>query len=276
MRSRVHFAQFLAALYLLCFLAAGLAPRASADEDVARWMPLGIGSRWVYDSHSETQVTLGKLQHVAEMNGEVVVTMEAAAQSDPNVRVMRSFIRNQTQQGNEITAVRTDLLSYSEGSLLWHANGLEQSGAFFETQGLDRLDPPHVLLKSPFSSGIRWRVGSRTSDHHELEGEQIPMMGEEIESAEYASVETVTTPAGTFDDCLKVVYKKTVSANLPASQAPDAGGSGAEKRIEWFAPGIGVVQRSFETTSQVRRPDGLEIRMTTTSTERLTRYEIKP
>lgn len=268
--------RFLAARCFLCSLAVLLTPQASAREDVARWMPLGVGSRWVYDSHSETRATVGKLQHAAEMTGEVVVTVEGVAQSDPDVRVMRSFIRNQTQLGNEITAVRTDHLSYSEGSLLWHANGLEQAGAFFETQGLERLDPPHVLLISPFASGMRWRVGSRTSDHYEFEGEQVPLMGEEIESAEYASVETVTTPAGTFDDCLKVVYRTTVSATLPANQAPDAGGSGVEQRIEWFAPGIGVVKRSFETSSHVRRPDGLDIHMTTTSTELLTSYEIKP
>ncbi len=281
MGSRVRAARhrawrFFAAACCLGSLAVLLSPRASAGEDVARWMPLGIGSRWVYDSHSESRASLGELQHAAEMTGEVVVTVEGVAQSDPDVRVMRSFIRNQTQLGNEITVVRTDHLSYSDGSLLWHANGLEQAGAFFETRSLDRLDPPHVLLKSPFARGMRWRVGSRTSDHYEFEGEQVPLMGEEIESAEYASVETVTTPAGTFDDCLKVVYRTTVSATLPANQAPDAGGSGVEQRIEWFAPGIGVVKRSFETSSHVRRPDGLDIHMTTTSTELLTSYEIKP
>ena len=281
MASRIRSARhgmwrFLAAAFFVSVLAAGPAPRASSGDDITRWMPLGVGSRWVYDSHSETQASLGNLRHAAEMNGEVVVTVEGTLHSDPNVRVMRSFIRNQTQLGNEVTAVRTDHLSYSEGSLLWHANGLEQSGAFFQTQGLDRLDPPHVLLQSPFTSGVRWRVGSRTNDHHEFEGEQIPLMGEEIESAEYSHVESVTTPAGTFDNCLKVIYKTTVSANLPAKLAPGAGGNGFERRIEWFAPGIGVVKRSFETTSQVRRPDGLDIRMTTTSTELLTSYQIKP
>ena len=86
-----------------------------------------------------------------------------------------------------------------------------------------------------------------------------------VEKGKVVAKETVKTPAGTFEDCLKIEYwyaKETEKAD--ATQPTASGTSGIESTTLWLAPNVGIV-KFIRVSADSKVKKSLE----------LTQYEIK-
>ena len=87
-----------------------------------------------------------------------------------------------------------------------------------------------------------------------------------VEKGKVTAKETVKTPAGTFEDCLKIAYWYAKGTEKEEATKPTSSGtSGMELTRLWLAPNVGIVKFiRVSATSKVEK--SLE----------LTEYEIKP
>ena len=85
--------------------------------------------------------------------------------------------------------------------------------------------------------------------------------------------ETVETPAGTFEDCLKIEYRtETVMPTLPGEGGPKAGESVATL---WLAPNVGIVKFRKQTEKPLIQEMSPVEATTQVKTFELKKYEIK-
>jgi hypothetical protein len=116
-------------------------------------------------------------------------------------------------------------------------------------------DPPLFYFNSAAVSGKSWEVGMMKSG--------------DIKSFVYAKGagrETVTVPAGTFKDCLKVVYSSDdISGTIDMWGKSFTINSGKRRGIYWIADGVGVVKEMEVVTSGAESlgPDGKPIQLDT-------------
>ncbi|MDE0484470.1 MAG: hypothetical protein OXI67_17970 [Candidatus Poribacteria bacterium] len=94
--------------------------------------------------------------------------------------------------------------------------------------------------------------------------------------------ETVETPAGKFEDCLKVEYRtETTAAMTPAPPPDEVESPGETVTTVWYAPNIGIVKFHQETNyiflEMIPDDEGLPVPPgPKIVTYELKRYEIKP
>ncbi len=75
------------------------------------------------------------------------------------------------------------------------------------------------------------------------EGEQLVIDFTILETAIISSTETVETPAGKFEDCLKVEYRtKTTAAMTPVQPPDEVELPGETVTTVWYAPNVGIVK----------------------------------
>ncbi len=98
------------------------------------------------------------------------------------------------------------------------------------------------------------------------------------ETGNILSAETVETPAGTFEDCLKVEYRTATKMEVsPPEQHETSEPPGESVTTLWFAPNVGIVKFYQETEDILLKtiPDPNLQSSATIKTFELTRYEIK-
>ena len=105
-----------------------------------------------------------------------------------------------------------------------------------------------------------------------------------VETGNVTGTEAVETPAGTFEDCLRIEYRTDATTKTVAPEAAAALG-GIEPEIQeqkdvslatlWLAPNVGIVKFVHnQQLSEVEEEVGME--PPEEKTLELTRYEIKP
>lgn len=114
------------------------------------------------------------------------------------------------------------------------ANGIFEH-AYQEDGEPEIKDPPDYLLKYPIQVGASWEDAYKT----EMLQQKIPVT---IKSTIESVAETVTVPAGTFNNCVKVrgVGKAKKSMGLFGAAKIDV------ESITWMCPGVGVVKSLLE------------------------------
>lgn len=137
-------------------------------------------------------------------------------------------------EGKRVTPVE---YKFKSGSifyfLLGDANG---AGRFARQRSTDVepeiTSPPYYYIKYPIQAGTNWEVKCETF----LLKERLPItLNKTIESTD----ETVTVPAGTFNNCLKVKAIGKTEKNL--GYMLGVAKISVEEHI-WYAPGIGLVK----------------------------------
>ena len=97
-----------------------------------------------------------------------------------------------------------------------------------------------------------------------------------VETGKVLGTENVETPAGTFEDCLKIEYRtETKVETFPPDQAPNPPGKSVTTL--WVAPDIGIVkfhQKTEDALLKIIPLPGLKT-STTVKTLELKRYEVK-
>lgn len=114
-----------------------------------------------------------------------------------------------------------------------------------------RDGPKHFILRSPFAVGTKWSLTSQLT----LVESVFYEAGERIRDREVpvtldysiaSAGETVTVPAGTFRDCLKV--SASGSAIVRVNQGANFGHVDVE-HTDWYAPGVGLVRSERRESS---------------------------
>ena len=141
-----------------------------------------------------------------------------------------------------------------------------------EAHDFHLLPTPVVFDKEWTATQISGSITLKLEIQSPIPNLQIPGGDQEsipialVEKGKVAAKETVKTPAGTFEDCLKIEYwyaKATEKAE--ATKPTSSGTSGIELTTLWLAPNVGIVKFvRVSATSKVEK--SLE----------LTQYEIKP
>lgn len=174
--------------------------------DRKSFYPLGENQKWTYQLTS----TVGEYQ-----TGAVVVTnMPKRELSGQSVTPRKIEARGQTafsfvgEDSKGIYVLAQQALSSSEPSI--------------------NANPPYDLYR-PFEKGTKWEYLSRIST------EDTATIRATIQSDD----ETVTVPAGTFENCLKVVAQGEKVKNL-GDFMQDAKIS--QDEISWYCPGVGLVK----------------------------------
>ncbi|MGB9619688.1 MAG: hypothetical protein ACPL7K_04705, partial [Armatimonadota bacterium] len=126
-------------------------------------------------------------------------------------------------------------------------------------------DPPLLYYTGDADRGVSWEVGV--------------MREREITNpvtARGAGRETVTVPAGTFKDCLKVVYwGDRISGTMEMWDKTFTLTGGRSRGIYWIADGVGVV-KELEVATTIAETEGPGGKKVTVEAASCTVSELRP
>ena len=225
-------------LILACIIVAPLIACAADDKNV---MPLAVGNKWEYSVTEIGVTSIGEGENSRSMqtesDGICVEDVVSEKERRPNGDVVYKH-RSTTNmeaglhtEANELT-VESYLMASKDGISVIASRVL----------GLDELlstkwveyNPPLMLFGTGISPGKKWQVGTVKEDKL-----RMPM------TAQVAGYETVTVPAGTFKDCLKIyVTCGNVKGSTGSGKDKATIKSGSSLSTVWVFPSIGVVKES--------------------------------
>jgi hypothetical protein len=206
----------------------------AADSPSAKPLySLAPGTRWSYEETQELSQVMGTKTNAAHVTGtENVEILPAPAHYRVNGDTVLSRASSQEQRVAE-TGTSTSsggtmqILEWRGGDLYLHGVRVWVDGSYSEDMNL--YQPPLLYLESSARPGEVWTVGKQKN------------MGIDLSTtATMEAPETVTVPAGTFSNCLKVVYLSTVE-NLPNKARLE---DGSVQDTVWYAKDVGMVQES--------------------------------
>jgi hypothetical protein len=210
------------------------------DAERSRWLPVGVGRRWVYDVEVY-ELRGGGAPHarrLATLTQEV--TQRVDAEGDAAGRVELRIERRAPGAGGETRRVQRTWLAAESGAVREVGRGEGEAAE------LVLHETPLLWIPSDAGVGRRWHVG------------RVPLADSAAElDAEAVGRATVATPAGSFPDCLEVHYSGAL-AEEPASpgaaqRGPRLAGGRIEGR-EWLAAGVGPVK--WELVRELWLDDG--------------------
>lgn len=108
-----------------------------------------------------------------------------------------------------------------------------------QDSAVDRAVGPRVILKLPLQVGQQWVQVDRsvvTGEYVDAGG--VPLPTRVLATAQVLAQESITVPAGTYDDAWKVVYSEHQETVFAAEG--DSAWSNVDTTV-WLVPGIGVV-----------------------------------
>lgn len=216
------------------------------------------GNKWEYERwkllSAQIQIS-GKTvatMHDASSGSSVYEVLSREDGKSPAVYNYRETMNMKSTNGSDSTG-KSDMQITNENdglkilSIIEESNGEEESNR-------QTYDPPlYYFDPNAASSGKSWDVGTMRSGDIKS-----------FVSAKGAARETVTVPAGTFKDCLKVVYTSDdMSGTIEVWGKTFTINSGRRRGIYWIADGVGVVKEMEVVTSgaETTTPDGKPIQL---------------
>ena len=228
-------------------LCAAHVPAAAVDI-----LPTAVGNKWEYACVKLIRATIAH-------SGRTVASMRDASSG----RSVYEIVSVDDSTGRpvydyhemtEMTSVggATDR-SKDKLKIAWDDKGLRVLEIHQESSNDD--DPDHQVYDPPLfyyanggGAGKPWELGTVR------EGDTSSLI-----TARSVGKETVTVPAGTFKDCLKVVYSSDeVSGTIDMWEKTFNLTAGRSRGIYWIADGVGVVKELEVSTStaETKGPDG--------------------
>lgn len=140
----------------------------------------------------------------------------------------------------------------ARGYYVSDADGVRRVAMRRGIDGRVRRDgPTHFILRAPYTVGTKWSLTSQLTlvesvfyeAGERIRDREIPVT---LDYSIASAGETVTVPAGTFHDCLKV--SASGSAVVRVNQGANFGHVDVE-HSDWYAPGVGLVRSERRETS---------------------------
>ena len=180
------------------------------------YFPADIGNTWVLESEDGAERTTYTIQAVDELfNGEQVRILETTEEV----------------LGTSTVRTSTFLFQVGEEGVKLHRSVIKLGDVF----GVLRMEfsPPAVFIPPMLQLGAIWETQAETEAN--IVG---PLTVSTV--SEVIAVEDVVTPAGTFEDCLKIQVRTRYVGALAVSRLTS---------YQWLAPDQGPVK--FETEQEI-------------------------
>lgn len=218
-------ARFLIAA-LLAVAASGVPCSARAD-DCNAFFPLQPNASWVYEEGA-----LGSPQTMRRtITVKSVTTSDGVTNADLEQQVSLPG-RPDVTAGTAITRVKCDSSGVSltiDGS----------AGVGGETSGVIKAKLPGLPPDTEMKPGYSWRGDSEVETMDA--GTRVVAQG--ARGSRVEGVESVTVPAGTFPDALKVATVQTLTLHRGQDTR-----YARQQVLEWYARGVGLVKRETRTS----------------------------
>jgi hypothetical protein len=218
----------------------------AADSSPAKPLySLAPGTRWIYDTTQEIVQIIGSKTNVTHVTGTVeeeIFPAPAHYRQNGDTVLSRSISKEQreTDSGMDESGGGTVLiLEWRRGDLYLHGGRTWIDGSYSE--GMNLYQPALLYLKSSAHPGEAWTVGTQKN------------VGFDLPTTAVMEVpETVTVPAGTFTNCLKVVYKSAIESLINETRVE----SGNLQDTIWYTKGVGVVKEHQISTITFATKEG--------------------
>jgi hypothetical protein len=234
-------------------------------------IPCAVGNRWEYDTVKLVRAsivfegkTLSAFRETSYGTSVYEVT-GADEKSSPTIYDYREETRTWSTSSHEPHFEVSDLKITAEDGAIRILSTKSRSSS--ETEPDEQSYNPPLLYYS-------------IADALNLKSWEVGVMRERETgcslSARAVGRETVTVPAGTFEDCLRVVYSgENVFGKMELWQKPFTITGGRSRGVYWIAEGIGVVKELevATTTAEAEGPGGRKILLEAAS---CTVNELKP
>lgn len=218
--------------------------------------PCAVGNRWEYDTYKVFRGNIhfqGKVMaqiNDASSGSSIYEVLSTEEKTNPTVFNYRetTHLQSAAGAGEENSTVDLRLSNNNQGMRVLSTVADSEDSKKSEKQS---YDPPLLYYLKDAVSGKPWTVGVMTDSDT-----KAPM------SAKAMGKETVTVPAGTFKDCLKVVYTSDeISGTTEVWGKQFNLTTGKSRGIYWIADGVGVVKELEVSTSTAESPgpDGTPI-----------------
>lgn len=220
----------------------------------ADYFPDTVGSRWTYKG----QITEGPLQTVESK----FFTNVSKVTGTKKIKGVTVTVFQDTNPGNH---------GPSESYYRRDSVGIVYYGADPGTP-LEKQIVPYQIFRFPLVIPSSFQQFDRTgldfgSDmDRDGNDEKVDVRG----SSGVISRETITVPAGTFQDAIKVEAKMTMRIHLSASRRTIAG---LDVMTAWFAKGVGLIKYSERQELSAVKED---LGVVTEIAEELESYDVKP
>ncbi|MCL5102655.1 MAG: hypothetical protein M1133_00880 [Armatimonadetes bacterium] len=238
-------------------------------------IPTAVGNKWEYESVKLTRATIEyKGRMVAKMNdtSSGACIYEVLSVDNTKGEPVYDYVESTSMRSTGTGSLSSDKseLMITNGPDGLKILSIENDSSDGKTPVKQRYDPPLMYFSNDAIAGKTWEVGTMR------DGEVTNLM-----TAKGVGRETVTVPAGTFKDCLKVIYiSDDISGSMEIMGQKFTFTSGKSRGIYWIADGVGVVKELevSTSTSQAPGPGGGFVTMegaTATVTELKPGYVIK-
>lgn len=183
--------------------------------ETVEYYPMDLGNIWVLETADATE--------------RVTYTIEASEERIED-REIALFKRTAETVGTDETTGEVYFVHFDDDGVKLHKVVAELGSVFGTATAI--LSPPVLFLPASLALGDSWGFT--------LESEVILTGPVSVSTVyEVVAVEDVVTPAGTFENCLKVqVNTRTVTASISRSTS-----------YQWLAPNVGIVR--VETSQEI-------------------------
>jgi len=219
-------------------------------------IPCAVGNKWEYDTFKLVRGsvimdgrTVSAFRDTAS-GSSVYEVVAADEKSAPIVYDYKETTRTWSTKGGEPDTDTNELKITSQGGILRILSTYSDSSNE-KTPDRQTYDPPLLYYTEEAARGGSWEVGvMRERDI------SSPM------TARGAGRETVTVPAGTFKDCLKVVYSgDKIAGTMQMGDKTFTLTGGRSRGVYWIAEGVGVVKELeiATTVAETEGPNGKKV-----------------
>ncbi|HEY8516873.1 MAG TPA: hypothetical protein VIS07_15295 [Candidatus Binatia bacterium] len=228
MRFVARFVMLAATAGTLALLRAGGAHAESASTECNAYFPLRPGARWVY--------TEGQRGSPAKMQRTITVKSSTTHDGVTDAELMQEVTlpgEPGVVAGQAITKVRCD----ASGVTMW-VDG--SAGVAGETSGVIKAKLPGLPPAKDLVPGFAWRGESEVETMDA--GTRVVASG--TRGSRVEGIESVTVPAGTFPEALRVASVQTLTL-----RRGDEARYAKQQTLEWYVRGIGLVKRETRTST---------------------------
>jgi hypothetical protein len=201
-------------------------------------LPLAVGNRWDYavTQYGVMSSGEGKRSRSMEMASQGTCVEEVISikekRKDGVVYEYRSITKTDAGLNTDPSEVIEDtLMLASDKGIAITASKASGMGDLFSNEWA-KYDPPLISFAFGLKPGSKWKIGTVREGNL-----RMPM------EAQVTGVETVTVPAGTFENCLKIyVTCSKVTGTMGSGADMATIKSGKSVNTVWMHPSVGVVK----------------------------------
>jgi len=227
----------LALLALVVVAARADAQSGDGSDQCNAFFPLRQDARWVYDE--------GEVGSKAKMRRTITVQSVSTADGVTNAEILQQVSlpgQPDVIAGKAITRARCD-----DSGVQLNIDG--SAGIGCETSGVIKAKLPGLPPAADLKPGFSWRGDSEVETMDA--GSKVVAQG--ARGSRVERVESVTVPAGTFADALRIESVQTLTLHRGKDEH-----YARQEIVEWLARGVGLVKRETRVSHDAKAAVSVE------------------